>query len=405
MQASMVRTRSWHWHVYWGVQAVTCYSCRDGLTKPPPMTKKRIEALIAGNNDPPPAHSARNDIEPNHKEASQSLRRLEALHERTGVEKSLRLGEGGRIKLQSELAPRSQSSRKPVPQFDIEFTKLKHEPSATVTTPMELSDSDDDLPDPGSYLRKHSKSRPAEQAVSSDSTNYSNSEFDALIANASISDELHLDERRAAPGNSRAAGAAYSSPYRMDWDTTTSSRKRKQTEHDTSPQKKRHRHTLEDPFGRKVRLAHLVSCIFSQLKTRQASLSPMLSGRQQEALFDLSPGASEGPLLSRSPGRSSPATSPNPGLVYDEGFTLDTSLFEIVPSTPPLADFVDEEVAEPRGRMYRTNALSVDASRQGEPKGEDPHKLSSMQPEVEEHDPLAELEAWLQSGAVEIGEE
>ena len=131
----------------------------------------------------------------------------------------------------------------------------------------------------------------------------------------------------------------------------------------------------------------------------------MLSGRQQEALFDLSPGASEGPLLSRSPGRFSPATSPNPGLVYDEGFTLDTSLFEIVPSTPPLADFVDDEVAEPRGRMYRTNALSVDASRHGESKREDPHQLSSMQPEFEEHDPLAELEAWLQSGAVEIGEE
>ncbi|KAI0664683.1 P-loop containing nucleoside triphosphate hydrolase protein [Cubamyces menziesii] len=291
--------------------------CRDGLTKPPPMTKKRIEALIAGSNDPPPAHSARNGTEPKHKEASQSLQRLEALHERTGVEKNLRLGEGGRIKLQSELAPRSQSSRKPVPQFDIELTKLKHEPSATVTTPMELSDSDEDSPDPGSYLRKHSKSRPAEQAVSSDSTNYSNSEFDALIANASISDaELHLDERRAAPENSRA-----------------------------------------------------------------------------------------GPLLSRSPGRSSPATSPNPGLVYDEGFTLDTSLFEIVPFTPPLADFVDEEVAEPRGRMCRTNALSVDASRQGEPKREDPHKQSFMQPEVEEHDPLAELEAWLQSGAVEIGGE
>ncbi|KAI0333545.1 P-loop containing nucleoside triphosphate hydrolase protein [Cubamyces sp. BRFM 1775] len=359
--------------------------CRDGLEKPPPMTKKRIEALIAGDNGPAPSHASsqrktttRNDGEPKHKGTSKSLQRLEALHERTGVEKNLRLEEGGRIKLQSELSSQSQPSRKPVPQFDVEFTRLKHEPSAAATTPMELSDSDEDLPDPGSYLRMHSKSRPTEQPDSSASTSYSNSEFDALIANAPVSEaDPYLDAR----GNSRSTGVAYSSPYRMDVDAISPPRKRKQTEHDKSLQQKRIKRVLKDT---------------SELK---GSSSPILSGRRQEVLFDLSP-ADEDILLSRRPGRSSPATSP--GLDYDEGFTLDTSLFEIMPSTPPLTDLVDAERAE----MYPTNPAIVDALRNREPvKKEDPYKLSSAQPEAEEHDPLAELEAWLQSGAVEIGEE
>ncbi|KAH9901512.1 P-loop containing nucleoside triphosphate hydrolase protein [Cubamyces lactineus] len=283
--------------------------CRDGLAKPPPMTKKRIEALIAGNSGPAPAHScnagqttARKDGEPKHKEVYKSLQRLEALHERTGVERNLRLEEGGRIKLQSELVSRSQPPRKPAPQFDIEFTQLKHEPCADITTPMELLDSDEDLPDPGSYLRMHSKSRPTEQPVSSESTNYSNSDFDALIANAPVPEAgLYLDDQRATTGSSRSAGAAYSSPCR---------------------------------------------------------------------------------------------------------FTLDTSLFDIIPSTPPLTHFVATERAQPQGGGYRTNADSIDAPHNGNStKEEGTHKPPSTQPEVEEHDPLAELEAWLQSGAVEIGKD
>ena len=118
---------------------------------------------------------------------------------------------------------------------------------------------------------------------------------------------------------------------------------------------------------------------------------------------------------------SSPATSPTPASFNgDEGFVLDTSFFDIIPSTPDLA--VGETAQSSQDRAADrgdTQSLRRFASKHQDNisllKPSDTHKQSpSRNPEQQMtaeqdtepyEDPLAEFEAWLKSGAVEIVEE
>ncbi len=117
---------------------------------------------------------------------------------------------------------------------------------------------------------------------------------------------------------------------------------------------------------------------------------------------------------------SSPVTSPAPALSNDEeGFVLDTSFFDIVPPTPDLTAAEISRSSQTR-EAVRDDAWSlrrfVSNRQHVAPFGryEDTHGRSppriQQQPETEEdvdtyEDPLAEFEAWLTSGAVEIVEE
>ncbi len=88
----------------------------------------------------------------------------------------------------------------------------------------------------------------------------------------------------------------------------------------------------------------------------------------------------------------------------EEGFTLDASLFDIMPSTPPL----DETHYAPHVEGSRED-FGWQASRHAAATHEAPktalHSETAPEPAKDEEpvmdDPLAELEAWLQSGAVE----
>ncbi|OSD08552.1 P-loop containing nucleoside triphosphate hydrolase protein [Trametes coccinea BRFM310] len=306
--------------------------CREGLAKPPPITKKRIEMLIAAAEGSPEKPSTERGMSTSpkpirhwqdtkgkprprpveaHKPASattdRSLKRLEALHERVGVEKSLHLGEGGRIKLKSET--NSLRPPKPRPDFDLEFTEL-HDPCAKIGASMELSDSDSDLPEPRDVFGAVQKSQASK--LSSDSVDYADPDFEALIADLPSSDA----------GDGSADGA------------------------------------------------------LSFYETQDTV---------------------------------SPATSWAPALVDDdEGFTLDTTLFDIVPSTPVWTgpeenDRLESHRRDLEARREHHASLATQSKETHLNFGMSP-KPAAVEPTVID-DPIAELEAWLQSGSVVIEDE
>ncbi|KAI0362446.1 P-loop containing nucleoside triphosphate hydrolase protein [Trametes cingulata] len=304
--------------------------CREGLPKPPPMTKRRVEMLVAADalsskpsgadqqhadEDPNEGKRTRVKPKPRAKEApkptsksDKSIKQLEELHERTGVERSLQLSDGGRIKLQRDLATQQKPNRKPLPDFSaVEFSRLEDRLAATPgQLPEDLSESDDDLPGPGDILDALRMSGSTKKAVSSDSMDYANSEFDALIA------DLPLGDR------------------------------------------------------------------------------PLDSGSNMQGIGRH---------------RLSPVTSPAPGLMdAEEGFTLDVALFDIMPSTPTMPEprsperSLHRKSPSPSTSTSRTVAkhMLTNGDRGGLP------TLAETTVWTDMDDPLAELEAWLQSGAVEF---
>ncbi|CDO73576.1 hypothetical protein BN946_scf185014.g46 [Trametes cinnabarina] len=389
--------------------------CREGLAKPPPMTKKRIEMLIAAADKSPrkqdgegqdhtvaqpgiDAQDARSKPKPRMKEphkpvavdANRSLKKLEALHERMGVEKSLQLAEGIRIKLNTEYPSYSQQPfRKSKPEFDVEYSTLQNGSSvANSGVSVVLSDSDDDLPEPGGVFSSVPKITTGLKS-SPDSTDYADPDFDALIAGLPVCEAGHTSNavgRRATPTNTRFS---MSNDDRLssttDWLPDTPSRKRK-TEHDGSrPYKRQKNDVAASPSQDAVSL------------DRGSTLGEPLF---EQALSD------DMHSLFETRGSRSSASSVAPALVDDgDSFVLDTSLFDIMPSTPTWTERnrdehskADSQVALGHHASTETRFVKTHLNISRSPKPTDP------EPE-EVDDPLAELEAWLQSGAVEIGEE
>lgn len=340
-------------------------------------------------------------------QSERSLKQLEALHERMGVEKSLQLGGGSRIKLKHDLTSEAKPARRPVPKFDVEFSQVAEESTAREPLDIELSDTDSDDDIPGSILDALKKPPPEKKPASSDSADYANSEFDALIAELPLVDGVQQSgcERLASAsagrtGASRASGASDT----MDWTPATPSKKREQASPQPSPQAKRGKYTRSSSPPIEVR--EMSQTQEFALNCSQISSPEYGTPQKETSLF--APSRSDEVLLSRAPARSSPATSPAPGLVDDEeGFTLDTSLFDIMPSTPIL----DETHYAPRVETSR-EYFDWQAGRHTAPAHEAPrttlHSDTALEPAKDEEtvmdDPLAELEAWLQSGAVEYEE-
>lgn len=251
-------------HCYKSVLSLTSNSCRDGLAKPPPITKKKIEMLIAAECSSQSVSGTTQFNEDSHKpskskpkprpkdnskptpQSERSLKQLEALHERMGVEKSLQLGGGSRIKLKHDLTSEAKPARRPVPKFDVEFSQVAEKSTAREPLDIELSDTDSDDDLPGSILDALKKPAPEKKPASSDSADYANSEFDALIAELPLADGVQQSggERLASASAGRTgAGKASGAPDTMDWTPATPSKKREQASPQPSPSAKRARYT------------------------------------------------------------------------------------------------------------------------------------------------------------------
>lgn len=176
------------------------HSCRDGLAEPPPSSKKRnanvAEKSKTGTNqsshmstgvhmvpaDVIPTKSKKHFVQPDRR-----LEQLESLHERTNVKSSLQLPDGKRLKLDASDQPNRK--RKPVPDFDIEFTDLNDEKISNMHRIADDIDADEtDLPEPYDLLNPIPIS--GSKCTPSSDTNYSNSETDALIRDLPLHDDL-----------------------------------------------------------------------------------------------------------------------------------------------------------------------------------------------------------------------
>lgn len=268
-------------------------SCRDGLEKPPAQSKKGTAqatgdkpAVMSKNSNPctssgkgkdkdkdkdqgwrkPKAKSSTSTSakKPTSDRSDYNLKQLEALHERTGVASNLNLAKGKRIKLHesfddhveppsSTLSPaasapasdaksRSRRPRPPRPSFDLEFADLadNKDMDNRERNLANVSDADDDdLPDARELIQsatqKRSTGSPDAKKESSPSTDYDDTEIDALIAETNFDDILDLTMIASSPRPDTSVTLAPSPPQqkrKLDFDTPdTSHTKRVKTSH------------------------------------------------------------------------------------------------------------------------------------------------------------------------------
>ncbi|KZT27339.1 P-loop containing nucleoside triphosphate hydrolase protein [Neolentinus lepideus HHB14362 ss-1] len=374
----------------WIVAYQLAHSCRQGVAKPPPPPKRLARQDTAADKD---AHKPQlnasteevfvqickaEDVEKLKQKKRQGsdfrLQQLEKLHERTDVANSLGLSEGRRLKLEDSS---SIKRSKPKPNFDLQFANLDDEDKAR-EMPADPDDSEDELPDPKELV--HETRAPASKPRSS-------SEID-------ISDDLELDAAiLQMPSDEARTGKKATSLMRPG----SFSRKR---ERDLSPPTpvKKHR--------------GVVSAL-ERLPEQPQAVSPKTQRIK-------SPAGKREPLFMPS--------SPNEfdTCYYDditvdaepeqEEFTLDESLFDIVPSTNTTLTFASASStldgdssskvgdSSTNGPVVKEPRASTSGNCSGNQQAEKLESAIAWPPEDEDnHDNgLAEFEAWLASGAVEL---
>ncbi|THH08313.1 hypothetical protein EW145_g2777 [Phellinidium pouzarii] len=148
--------------------------CREGTAKPSTMSKKQLDEVKKGEK-----YSTAS--EPRKKTASKieikddaRLGQLESLHKRVGVNDSLRLPEGRRIKLDDN---KFKSSHKPkqnkLIDFDMDFADIRNEGDIEF-------ESVDDMPNSKELLAATQRNSQAKNRQSSEA-GYSDSELDAIM--------------------------------------------------------------------------------------------------------------------------------------------------------------------------------------------------------------------------------
>lgn len=178
-------------------------SCRDGVEKPPPMSKRNVEAICANtkgtsytNSQPNspvarrPKPRAKAILKPCEKPDAR-LQHLESLHQKTNVKKNLKISDQHRIKVGDEgsspSAAKGKGKRRVAPNFDFDFVDLDEGRKKPNFDLAEVVDSDTELPDPHEILDAYGGATQQNRPPSDPSeTNYSNSEVDALIRNAPL---------------------------------------------------------------------------------------------------------------------------------------------------------------------------------------------------------------------------
>ncbi|KAH9928154.1 uncharacterized protein B0H18DRAFT_875089 [Fomitopsis serialis] len=184
--------------------------CKDGLDKPPPMSRKRVEAICAAADDnlstelpsPPsgPVQAIRPEDVPRPKPKAKAkpcdrpdarLKQVDTLHAQTGVQKNLKLPAGRRIKLEDHWAADSRARKGARSDSDVEIVSKNSSPG---TLAAKLEDSDDDLPDPSELLGAYfGSSGRGDVASDPSSADYSNSEVDSLIRSAQVDDRAQTE--------------------------------------------------------------------------------------------------------------------------------------------------------------------------------------------------------------------
>ncbi|THH28500.1 hypothetical protein EUX98_g5688 [Antrodiella citrinella] len=289
--------------------------CREGLDRPPPWTKRRVEktfgtedsaygekkAVTKDNADVQQIHDEdaqpklklKAKTKPSHKPDSR-LVQLEHLHRSTHVKDRLSLPEGQRIKVEDSEVSFSQAKSRPKPNFNLNFTDLNEgrKPAPTQAALPDIDDDDSALPDPSDFLasnRDSEKKLDSQHAKSATpSTSYSDPEVDSFIGKVSLDNGATT---------TRAVSSA-----------KTATGPRSEVELITPPPRKRIKtnYRVETPFS------------------RQCHVSPVYADREFESI-EPAQVSRQVPTDHYTP----------PGLQDGEEFILDTSLFVIRPARSP----------------------------------------------------------------------
>ncbi|KAI5117308.1 hypothetical protein M0805_005536 [Coniferiporia weirii] len=153
------------------------FCCREGTAKPAPVPRKLASEPKKGIH----TVSAQGVFEPQKKrpvpkremEEDRRLKQLESLHKRTGVNNSLRLPEGQRIKLDDNVKMPHKQKQGASVNFDLELADIRDEDERD-------DESIDEMPGPKELLTTTRRNQRAKDEKSSE-TDYSNSELDAIM--------------------------------------------------------------------------------------------------------------------------------------------------------------------------------------------------------------------------------
>ncbi|TCD63539.1 Sec63 [Steccherinum ochraceum] len=356
------------------------YCCHDGLEKPPPWTKKRLEKAMSKENSQTTldanVHQIQDeDIRPKPKPKAKpkpkpdpGLEHLEHMHRSTHVRDHLSLPEGRRIKVEDNPSALSLS------RF-----KMKAKPTFEPATIADLDDSDDaSLPDIADLI----SGTASQKKKSSSSTNYSDPEMDSLIG------KLPLDDLAPSASIVPAKARARSSSPDVELITLPPRKRVKFAHQDPSPIKPESKSAgFAKPFSQKA----------------ATSVKKYSSESQKMPLF-----FPDSPSPQSAP---SPPRSFAPGPRDDEDFVLDTSLLNILPSSPAstalssdksgLASSSSSVAASVRPKLHESVFASTPAFN---PRYTPPDEMMDEEEEMSggNDDILAELEAFLESDAVII---
>ncbi|KAG6833676.1 hypothetical protein H0H87_002872 [Tephrocybe sp. NHM501043] len=333
--------------------------CRDGLpAKPKKRTSfaspalqspRRLQVQEASGVIKPKTASTRKTVD-------WRLEQLEYLHERTNVSSNLQLSTRHRLKLDSPSALKRK--QKPIPDFKIEYTDLKDSLATEKSSydSVELDDSDDnDLPEAsGISLGNKTRAPPSDN-------DYCNSDIDSLILT------VPLDDEAPASGKPSCAMVSFaSSPF--------GGHKRKGATMEPVTAKKRVRTGLKEWKS---------SQTSSRGNVAQHSESVKASTDLREDLFlpdfgdELEANAYDDHELSD--------VHPEPGFLDDDNLSTLES-FDIETAAPALT--ISTIISD----SFDQSGLPLPIGRNSPP---------TITPNKKEDD-FAELDMWLNSGAVEI---
>ncbi|KAJ7461495.1 Sec63 Brl domain-containing protein [Mycena latifolia] len=352
--------------------------CRDGLAEPPKQPKKRAEPSTESKKESSPVASPIQSTKPKkmNNRPDPTMQNLERLHERTNV--SLKLPEGRRLKLE----PASELKRKKRPpiNFSVELTQLNDGEPPVSYGIADLDDEDDDLPAPHELLKPAKSATKKQQSPSE--TNYSDSEIDSLIRQAPSELMQDIAKKPAMSSTSLNQNMRVAKPLLS---TPVPSRKRNQSPEDAHPPPKRPRFDIA---------------------SRQSSSSPPRWEHKENGPSSTRRGL---PLFTEVSDESEDRPTPDDFMgppanddTYDEDdeFILDC---DILPTTPALTASSDQsrttsDISMPYPEPARPlNLKAPEVAATSREAGKD----EAMEYDDQDDD-LEALDAWLNSGAVEI---
>ncbi|KAJ7112430.1 hypothetical protein C8R43DRAFT_1159023 [Mycena crocata] len=354
--------------------------CRDGLADPPKQPKKRAGPPSEPKTENSPVVSPvqpKKMKKPNRPDPT--MQDLERLHERTNV--SLKIPEGGRLKL-----PASDLKRKPRPalNFNVELTELSDgKPAVSYAIP-DLED-DDDLPEAHELLQSVSKKQQR-----SPETNYSDSEIDSLIRHVPSDLIQDVVEKAASPRETNKKQKDVHKPLPS---TPLPFRKRTQSFEETLPPPKRARFDVG---------SHDSYQCFSSSPADRSERNKLDGPPMEKGLPLFSEICNESEDDPRFDDFGEPPSFGDTYLQNDDendDFILDC---DILPTTPALT--VSDDESKATSDISMTHPVPPPPIRMKSPQttmldnGNGPWDVKME----DDDDDLNELDAWLNSGAVEI---